>query len=82
MTEEEQRKIADDTNKGIDALGKLNPNPFVDLDPRGVAMALTATAAAVVLVTGGTEQDFQNLVDAAWERAVRDGQRLGYLPPT
>jgi hypothetical protein len=64
MNPAEMDKIArdiDTVTKAVSAVPAL-----VTSSPQGAAMALARIAAKYVVDTGGSKQDFINMMDAAW----------------
>jgi len=57
-------KIASDIETVTKALKGVEE--LATASPQGAAMALARVAAKYVVDTGGTKQDFVNLMDAAW----------------
>lgn len=68
MTPTEMDKIAKDIVAVTKALADFKA--LGEVSPQGAAMALARVAAKYVVDTGGTKQDFYNLINAAWDHAA------------
>ena len=69
MNPTEMDKIGKDiaaVAKALDGVKELGT-----ASPQGAAMALARRSANYVVDTGGTRQDFDNLMNAAWDHARR-----------
>lgn len=69
MSQSEKDAIAQDINAVTAALSKVPE--LKTASPQGCAMALVLAAAAHVLHSGGTTDDYMNLVSAAWVQAQK-----------
>jgi hypothetical protein len=67
--------IAKDINTVTAALAKVDV--LKTASPQGCAMALALASAAHVLHNGGSENDYMNLVRAAWARAREQHKSAG-----
>jgi hypothetical protein len=70
MNPTEMDKIAKDIVAVTKALADFKA--LHEASPQGAALALARTAAKYVVDTGGTKQDFFNLINAAWDHASRN----------
>lgn len=79
LTPAEMDVIAKDIDRVTEALSKLPVLRAVT--PQGCAMALALAAANHVLHAGGSQDDFMNLVRAAWTKARQQHDAPGKSSP-
>jgi hypothetical protein len=65
ISDEEMKRISE----GVAHIRERVEIEIIGEDPRAVAMALVRIAAQTAIENGASRIDFQNIVDAAWQKA-------------